>query len=217
MSLIAEFHLGSPILRRALAETPDGVARAMDVQASECGAIRLFFWLRGADPDEFAAGVGADPTIREATELIEVADRRLYRVEYTEEGRGVSAYPAVVDVGAMNLDLKGTCEGWELRMRFPDRDALQTYRSRVLALGIELRLLAVYSEDAADEELPDESFGLTGPQQEVLSKAHAGGYFSIPREVTLGELAEQLGISTQAASVRLRRAHEALIENTIGV
>ncbi|WP_101294069.1 helix-turn-helix domain-containing protein [Halegenticoccus soli] len=212
MSLIAEFLLESPILREALSRVPESTAYVEDVQTSDSGGIRLFFWMEEADFEAFAAGVEADPTVRNLTELVEVGERRLFRVEYTAAGRDASAYPAVVDVGAMNLDLRGTHDGWELRMRFPDRDALHAYRSRVLSLGIGLGLRAVYSEGG---ELPGDAFGLTEPQREVLTRAFAEGYFAVPREITLGELANQLGVSTQAASVRLRRAHETLIGNSI--
>jgi predicted DNA-binding protein YlxM (UPF0122 family) len=50
-----------------------------------------------------------------------------------------------------------------------------------------------------------ENSGLIKKQQELLAIAYSNGYFDKPREMTLQEIAEELDISTSAASGRLRR------------
>ena len=52
---------------------------------------------------------------------------------------------------------------------------------------------------------------LSSDQHEALVAAFETGYYDIPRDVTLEELADQLGISHQALSERFRRAYEGLI------
>jgi len=47
-------------------------------------------------------------------------------------------------------------------------------------------------------------------QQEALSLAFDRGYFEIPRRVTLVELGDEVGVSDQALSERLRRAQTKL-------
>lgn len=52
---------------------------------------------------------------------------------------------------------------------------------------------------------------LTERQQEALSQAAALGYFEIPREIQLGDLADRLGTSESALSELLRRGQARLV------
>ena len=56
---------------------------------------------------------------------------------------------------------------------------------------------------------------LTDKQGEALELAFEQGYYEIPRDTTAKEFAEAVGISHQALSERLRRAHKNLAENTV--
>lgn len=58
-------------------------------------------------------------------------------------------------------------------------------------------------------------FSLTDVQRETLLAAHETGYFEVPREATLGDLAEQLGVTDTAASQRLRRGMATLVAATL--
>jgi predicted DNA binding protein len=67
------------------------------------------------------------------------------------------------------------------------------------------------------DEDPAGRYGLTSAQYEILAEASDRGYFEVPREVDLAELADALGITHQAASERLRRATDALVEDVLFV
>lgn len=56
---------------------------------------------------------------------------------------------------------------------------------------------------------------MTEDQQEALEVAYHAGYFAIPREQTQTEITEQLNISRNALSARLRRGHRNLLANTL--
>ncbi len=58
-------------------------------------------------------------------------------------------------------------------------------------------------------------FGLTPVQRETLLLAVDRGYYAIPRECTTLELAEELDISDQAVTERLRRAIVTVVKNTV--
>jgi predicted DNA binding protein len=60
-----------------------------------------------------------------------------------------------------------------------------------------------------------EGFELTDTQREALVLAYERGYFDSPRESSLEAVAEELGITQQSLSSRLRRGHRRLIENTL--
>jgi predicted DNA binding protein len=50
---------------------------------------------------------------------------------------------------------------------------------------------------------------------ETVKAAVESGYYGIPRDTTLEDLATDLNVSHQALSERLRRGHRALIESVI--
>lgn len=52
-------------------------------------------------------------------------------------------------------------------------------------------------------------------QYTALTQACQHGYFKIPRELDLDDLAAMMNISHQALSERLRRGHETLIKTTL--
>jgi predicted DNA binding protein len=56
---------------------------------------------------------------------------------------------------------------------------------------------------------------LTDTQQEALVLAYERGYFESPRQVTLEELGEELGISQQAVGSRLRGGIKHILGSTL--
>jgi len=54
--------------------------------------------------------------------------------------------------------------------------------------------------------------GLTRKQLQALRLAHENGYFSVPRESSLAEIGEELDVSTQSVSERLRRGLTVVLE-----
>jgi hypothetical protein len=109
-------------------------------------------------------------------------------------------------------DAAGTADTWRFRILVPDHAALTSFHRRCLDAGIAVTLRRVYHRDDADDRF---GWGVTPAQHEALVLAYGRGYFSVPRETTLSELAEELGISHQAASGRLRRGVESLVGNTL--
>jgi predicted DNA binding protein len=64
------------------------------------------------------------------------------------------------------------------------------------------------------EAAPDEAT-LTPAQREVIITALKEGYFEIPRDTNLVEIAEELDISNQAVGERMRRAVAKLARSTV--
>jgi predicted DNA binding protein len=65
------------------------------------------------------------------------------------------------------------------------------------------------------EGKPSGRYGLTDQQYDALTAACEAGYFAVPRETDLDELSDDLGISHQALSERIRRGTEALVTETL--
>lgn len=104
----------------------------------------------------------------------------------------------------------GSVDGWGLRVLFPDHEALSEAHDYLREAGFSLTVQAVY-EAQDDGHI---QHGLTETQRETIVAAFEAGYFTVPREVTMTEFAEQLGLSHQAVSELLRRATGNLVEST---
>jgi hypothetical protein len=66
-----------------------------------------------------------------------------------------------------------------------------------------------------DESSVPPGEGLTNRQDEALRIAYERGYFEIPRQTSLEEIAAELDITASSVTERLRRAQTQLIEETV--
>ena len=203
--LLVDFTLASPILAHALSAVPEMTVTHQRWEMTTEREVRVLLWAATDDAARFDVALDTDPTVTDETVLGEINGQRLYRLRLLEEGRAVSVYPVVVESGTICHELRGTHSGWDCRMSFLDRDALELFHSfcRTHELGFELRSL--HEEHSRFES---ELYGLTPKQYEALSLAFEHGYFAVPRDTTLSALAERLDISRQAFSRRLMRAEQ---------
>ena len=95
-------------------------------------------------------------------------------------------FPIVVENGEMEFNLTATREQFEAFGSALD-DADRRYE-----------LLTLVHTDEGEALLTDR-------QREYLSAAHRRGYFEVPRECTLAEVAADLGVDTSSASETIRR------------
>lgn len=77
-----------------------------------------------------------------------------------------------------------------------DCDVLHQYREARENRALSFRLKAIYEESAETEA----EMQLTDCQRETLNTARDFGYFEIPQRASLEDVADQCGISLQAAS-----------------
>lgn len=213
VSLIAEFRLTSTRLplTESVSAVPDMRLRVEQAIAEHPEQPILFLWATGDDFDAFETALSSDPSVASATQLEDAGDRRLYRVQISEQAE-VVMYPADLEVGASRLAVTATARGLDVRMRFPDRDAIRRFRDICAERDISLSLRKLYEgSDSADHG----RYGLSSKQRRALHRASEKGYYQVPREIGLDELADELGISRQAVSERLRRGSDILIRNTL--
>lgn len=209
--VIAEFRLDSPALRRALDRAPETTAVYEEVY-EEDDSVRFLFWAEGGDLESFEQGLEEDPTVATSLDLVSTQDRRLYRVTSSDLGYDVVTFPVWRRLDLVPLEIEGTCEGWQFRMRFPDRDALADYRDACREKDLGFELDAVYH---AQETSDDDGTKLSEPQREILVTAYESGYFEIPRDASLADVASRLDISPQSCSERIRRGVASLTESTL--
>jgi predicted DNA binding protein len=179
------------------------------------GSAKFVFWASGDDYPKFEKAMESDPTIREFARLTEVGSTRLYRVTFTEAGQRALTYPVVTEQDMAFLNITLTETGSEIRARIPSREALFTYREACNERDIPFRLNRIFREEQINRRDKGSYRNVTEAQQDALVLALERGYFEIPRETTLEEIAKELEISTQALSTRLRRGITNLIGNTV--
>jgi hypothetical protein len=179
------------------------------IVAHESKHVMPYVWAGGVDPDEFERVLGDDPSIEEAERLAEPGDSVLYRMKWIESIEAL-VHMLIEEEGTI-LAAEGTHEGWSLRVLFPSREALsRTYdfcRENDLALQVQ----RIYNVDEGKQG----RFGLTEQQEATLRAAYEQGYYSVPRDASLNDLAETLDVSHQALSERIRRSHRTLVENAV--
>lgn len=210
--IVSELSLDAPVLREALASVPEMTLTVESERiAGVDGSQQLLFWASGGDHERFVEGLAADPTIETHKRFLVEEDRSLYRVTYSDETATDSAYSLWSDMDAVLLESTGSARGWTVRFAFPTRRALERFVGwfRERGLSISVTTIVDYEADT------DDRWGLTDAQRETLATAARTGYFDVPRGATLADVAAELDISSQAASVRLRRAYANLTEHAL--
>jgi predicted DNA binding protein len=213
MGIIAEFSVEHPetVLEDTLSTVPEMELDLVSEIGTDPDRPVLFFWASGDDFETFEAAMADDPTVTNVEAYTRLADRVFYRIQITEATE-VVAYRTWVEAGANQLEATYADGSWHNRFRFPDRDALRTVRSWAVRNGFEFDLHSVYAERPAERSVE----GLTDEQETVLALARERGYFEIPRRASLADLAEELSLSQQSVSERLRRAHRTLADRHVG-
>ena len=110
------------------------------------------------------------------------------------------------------LSATGTSDGWEFEVRFSGRESLSRCQDCCEDAHISLEVIRVFNPTNPEA---GPWYGLSEHQREALTLAVRMGYYDIPRGCTTAELADELGISDQAVTERLRRAIGAFGRNAL--
>lgn len=212
MSLIAVVDLSHPELALTpTIRTTEASIRVVSHTATDPETGMFFFLVETDSFHSFEAALDGDTTVADSS-LIAAADAtRIYRLQHTPETKLVS--PTVTEMGGLVLEAESTETGWSLRLQLPDRTALGRLWEHCNDAGIEIDLDQIYSLD--DVTVGTDGVGLTDAQRTALVTAYERGYFEEPRESSLQELAEELGISPTAVGGRIRRGTSRLVERTL--
>lgn len=164
-----------------------------------------YFWVRGAEAKDIEAAFEAHAGVVDIELIDEVDDEYLMRAEW--EGEYFGVLNALAEANVVVLTGIGTRDGWRFEVRGETREAVSEFRTLCQDHDIPIEITAVH----ALLPVRGDSYELTGAQREALTLAHERGYFDTPRETTLEELADELGITQQSLSARLKRGHRRLI------
>jgi predicted DNA binding protein len=174
------------------------------------GDVMPFFWARGSDFEQFEQAVRENRIVEQLQAVARVGDRVLYHVYW---GETVSSLTTILtESQATILEAQGNSP-WMFRLRFNDHAGLTEFHNLSHDAGIDFHVERIYT--LTEEETGVYTFDITQQQQEALVAAVAGGYFEVPRQTTLKEIAEEIGISPQAASERIRRGADTVLRKVL--
>ncbi|MBV0922792.1 helix-turn-helix domain-containing protein [Halomicroarcula limicola] len=165
-------------------------------------------WVANAPLEEVEGTIRADSLTKDVRVVTDADERSLFEIRWSSEINGLIQSMIANDVQVLTAD--GDEDEWEFRLQFLSRSDLTSFREQCGANDVDIRLRRLYNPS-----IPDEDRELTGAQTECVMAALDMGYWNVPREHTLGEVADRVGISTNAASQRLRRGLEKLVEREV--
>ena len=199
----AEFPLGS--IFESLPETEVELERLIPHDT----LIIPYFWVRGVSVEDIESEFKTQTGVTDIRLIDSVKDEYLMRAQWENDYVGVLAALSEAEVTLLNC--VGTKDEWNFEVRGESQEALSEFRSYCQENDIPIEVTALH----AMRPVQGEGFELTDTQREALVLAYERGYFNSPRESSLEAVAEELGITQQSLSSRLRRGHRRLIENTL--
>lgn len=211
MSVLLEFTVDSSQFKLGqVLSSGDGVDFELERIVPTGGSIMPFVWVATDDPDErlphFEEKIRDSDLVLDLIALDRVRDGALYRIEWQSHTEGL--IQALSETEATVLEAYGD-GSWTFRVRFASHDNLTDFHNYLTDHDIKVRIERTYTFTAESARRRD--FGLSPEQREALVLALRRGYFATPSEVSLDELAEELGVTKQAVSNRIRRGNEKIL------
>lgn len=190
-------------------ELPETTVQIERVIATD-RVLNSYFWVSNVSLDDFEVAAESDSSIEQLRCVDEFDDTALYHGEWAEEL--IATTTSAVDIVSVILDAIGTQGCWEIEMRFDDLETLSEFQTFCVDNEIDMTVRRLFE---LSRPLTGSQYGLTEKQQDALVTAWEAGYYETPRKATLSEIAEELHITQQSLSNRLRRGHQMLIGNTL--
>lgn len=138
------------------------------------------------------------------------------KIEVAKTGNGV--YSALVvnsqcelshiinDSGCfLELAIKSDDNDTILHLLGTDVDSINKFLDSAKSAGFDVRVVSIYEKKSWG--------GLTYRQEKDLRMAFESGYYSIPSQITLDDLAAKMGISKSTLNITLRRAERKIISD----
>jgi predicted DNA binding protein len=169
-----------------------------------------YFWVRGTDVDNIEGAFRHHPGVKNIRLVDSVEDQYLLRVEWILEYDGVLS--TLIETNVPLIEAVGTTEQWTFDVRGDDRRDIAAFQERCRELDIPVTLTKIHALTPIESET---GAALTDTQQEAVVLAYERGYFDTPRNVTMEDLGDELGISQQAVASRLNRGISAVLGSTL--
>lgn len=209
MSVIADFAVpAEEFALGRLLELGPGVRVRLESVVPVGETTVPYIRVRAPDVEEVEEVLENSPVVEDVRNVGSGGEEALFRIEWSGELDGLVAALARSD--AVVLDGVGRGERWSFQVRFPDDSQLSTFYRGLVEADVPIELERIHGSVEGQGQ-----FGLTPEQCEALRAAFEEGYFAVPREATLVDLARRLDISDAAVSQRIRRGLVSLLSSTV--
>lgn len=169
-----------------------------------------FIWATGEKFDQFERHLRDSDIVKHVEVLTQLGDSVLYYIEwYTDKEAFLNG---INDTNGSIMEAHGSST-WSFTVRYRDHADLTRFHQFYQAHDYPVHIDRVYAPDETSRT--EYGFGLTPDQRETLIMAVENGYFAVPRETKLDEIAEEVGITRQAASERVRRGTETVLRKAL--
>ena len=211
MTIIAEISIEANqfLLGQIIAEH-SGLSIELERVVPSAKRIMPYIWGYGDELDEFERTMAGSPNVKAIEVLDEYEDRALYKIEWEDPAEQLIS--GIAEMDATILEARSD-EEWLFRIRFEDHSGLSRFNHYCIDHDISYRLNRVSS--LATLAVPNYDYELTEAQYEALTLAVESGYFKVPREVEYEELADELDVSVQALSERVRRGTDKVLRGAL--
>lgn len=211
MSVIAEFQIPSTDFELGRILRVEGLTSVELENLVPTGDATVpLFWIHNSTRDTFLDTVQRHPAVNQIRELDVFDDRTLFTLDW--DARQDHVFRGIETHNGQLLGAVGTPTQWEFEIRFPAHETLSSFTTHCEDAQITVEANRIYNPTGPNA---GPWYNLTDPQREALTLAVETGYYDIPRGCTTKELADELGISDQAVTERLRRAIVSLTMHTL--
>ncbi|GAB7018629.1 helix-turn-helix domain-containing protein [Halostagnicola bangensis] len=213
MSIITEFTVPAEAfaLEETFEEVPNVTIEIERLATHSREWVMPFLWATDGDLDALESALRNDSSISELKVIDVTDDIGYFNVTWTEEIEEM--IDQIVNKHGIVQEARAANGRWHLKLQFVDQETLKEFQEYFREQNYSLELERLYDGTAPKER----EYDLTPPQREALVAALEMGYFSVPRDSQIGDIAEELEVSTNAVSQRLRRATGNLTRNVLTV
>jgi predicted DNA binding protein len=166
-------------------------------------------WIEVPDHEVFRRCAHRSPAVESFEMTHQERLRARYHIEWDWSTDGFLAQLRDADVTVLRA--VGTARRWQFELRFQSHDDVSRFQAQCLAAKLSPSFDRIVRGSTRGQAGDD----LTATQRRTIELALQNGYFDVPRQTTIVELAEELGISDQAVSARIRRGMKTLARNAL--
>lgn len=203
-----------PADEAALAQTMDripGMRASLEQSVATCQSQPSALWISAPDEDELVEALEADPSVEGFQRLATADERWLVDVEFRHSVEIL--WSILLSEGGVLTDVTIHDGKWHFDCRFTEHAAFGTTRESLEERAFQFDVQRISHDD---EERPPGA-ALSEKQYASIKRAWEKGYFEVPREATLEELADDMGLSHQALSERIRRGLALCVESELAL